>query len=151
MATDGNEIVMEPLETLGEVAKRLLSIGGDRKIWLLQGGMGAGKTTLVKHLCRELGVSASVQSPTFSLVNEYLTDRGSSVFHFDLYRLKNTRELLEIGIEEYLDSGNYCFIEWPEIGGELWPEDAFTLVLEQNNAGERVIHPSMPFPHSSRI
>lgn len=139
MSAEITNISMEPLDKLDDVARQLLTLAGNRKVWLLQGGLGAGKTTLVKHLCRELGVDAPIQSPTFSLVNEYPADGGSSVYHFDLYRLKNTREAVEIGLEEYLDSGSYCFIEWPEVGQGLWPQDCFRLNLTQNERGERVI------------
>jgi tRNA threonylcarbamoyladenosine biosynthesis protein TsaE len=82
--------------------------------------MGAGKTTLIKEICHQLGVAQSVQSPTFSLVNEYVDAKGQPVYHFDLYRLKNAQEAFDIGLEEYLDSGNLCLIEWPEQAEEFW-------------------------------
>jgi tRNA threonylcarbamoyladenosine biosynthesis protein TsaE len=89
-------------------------------IWLFRGEMGAGKTSLIKELGKQMGIQHAVQSPTFSLVNSYETGEGKPVYHFDLYRLKNTTEALDIGIEEYLDSGYLCLIEWPEQAEELW-------------------------------
>lgn len=141
MNTDVNEISMEPAGALGEVAAKLLLLSSGSRIWLLEGDLGSGKTTLIKHLCEHLGVTSPVNSPTFSLVNEYLTDQGSSVFHFDLYRLKNLREAHEIGIEEYLDSGSYCFIEWPAVAESIWPDDSFRLYLKQDETGRRFVHP----------
>jgi len=109
------------LEQIHQVAKELLMMKNDLpSIWLFRGQMGAGKTTLIKEICLQMGVRHSVQSPTFSLINEYETEQGETLYHFDLYRLKNTQEAIEIGIEEYLDSGNICLIEWPEQAEELW-------------------------------
>jgi tRNA threonylcarbamoyladenosine biosynthesis protein TsaE len=101
------------LSDLPEVAKQALSVATSR-VWLLQGEMGAGKTTFVKALCRELGVTDIMSSPTFSIVNEYQTAEKEKVFHFDFFRVKNENEAYEIGAEEYFYSGSYCFIEWPE-------------------------------------
>ena len=87
----------------------------ERKIILFNGEMGAGKTTLIKAICHELGCEDEVSSPTFSLVNHYVSPSAGDVFHFDCYRLKSTEEAMDIGFEEYLESGSYCLIEWPEI------------------------------------
>ena len=100
-------------------ARELLSAAGGRRIMTFTGEIGAGKTTLIQALCRLLGVSEPVTSPTFSLVNEYHrvdpeTGLEGSVFHLDLYRLESIEEALDIGIEEYLDGEAYCLIEWPE-------------------------------------
>ncbi len=109
------------LADLPVLAKEMIAELQDApRVWLFRGQMGAGKTTLSKALLKQLGVEQNVQSPTFSLVNEYQTSSGEIVYHFDLYRLKNIQEALAIGIEEYLDSGHYCFIEWPEQAEELW-------------------------------
>jgi tRNA threonylcarbamoyladenosine biosynthesis protein TsaE len=92
------------------------------KVILFNGEMGAGKTTFIKALCRALDINDVTSSPTFSLVNEYTSANGRTVYHFDVYRLKNETEALDMGIEEYLYSGNYCFIEWAEKIPNLIPE-----------------------------
>jgi tRNA threonylcarbamoyladenosine biosynthesis protein TsaE len=139
MLTTGRDIVMEPREMLDEVAAQLLQLSDDRRIWLLTGDLGSGKTTLIQHICNRLGVVDAVHSPTFSLVNEYRTDTGTPIYHFDLYRLKSAREAYEIGLEEYVESGHYCFVEWPEAAQPLWPDNCFRLFLSRNQAGERII------------
>ncbi len=100
------------LEELPGVAEKLISFAADERIFLFYGEMGAGKTTLIKEMCRTLGVKNTVSSPTFSIVNEYESDAGV-IFHFDFYRLKNETEALDLGYEDYFYSGNYCFVEWP--------------------------------------
>jgi len=102
------------------VTKFLEAIKHGPKIWLFRGEMGAGKTTLVKEIGLQKKVLTRVQSPTFSLVNPYETETGEFIYHFDLYRLENVHEAIDIGIEEYLDSGHLCFIEWPERAESLW-------------------------------
>jgi tRNA threonylcarbamoyladenosine biosynthesis protein TsaE len=103
---------IQTLAALSAVAKDIINFAGDNKIWLLNGEMGAGKTTLSKAICAELGVIDNVHSPTFSLVNQYLTQKGEIIYHFDFYRLKNEQEAFHIGVEEYFYSGNLCLIEW---------------------------------------
>ncbi len=107
------------------------------RVWLFRGQMGAGKTTLTKEILKQLDVEQNVQSPTFSLVNEYQTSKGDIVYHFDLYRLKNIQEALAIGIEEYLDSGHFCFIEWPEQAEELWDFPHVNVEIEAINEVQR--------------
>ncbi len=94
------------------------------RVFAFYGGMGAGKTTFIKALCAVLGVADIVQSPTFSIVNEYKTTAGDSIYHFDFYRIKKTGEVFDIGYEDYLYSGSYCFMEWPELIESLLPDDA---------------------------
>ena len=106
---------------LPKIATELIDFAKKEKIWLFYGEMGAGKTTFIKSLCGTLGVVGHVQSPTFSIVNEYVTQNGAVIYHFDCYRLKNIYEALDIGIEEYFDSGNLCLIEWPEKIEEILP------------------------------
>lgn len=109
------------LEDLPAVVKDWIALSSQfPSVYLFRGQMGAGKTTLIKEMGKQLGVLQSVQSPTFSLVNEYQNEAGDIIYHFDLYRLKNVREALDIGIEEYLDSGHLCLIEWPEQAEDLW-------------------------------
>ncbi|MHA8093069.1 tRNA (adenosine(37)-N6)-threonylcarbamoyltransferase complex ATPase subunit type 1 TsaE [Aquirufa regiilacus] len=126
------------LADLPVVAKEMIeSLQGAPRVWLFRGQMGAGKTTLSKELLLQLGVGQNVQSPTFSLVNEYQTQTGEIIYHFDLYRLKNIQEALAIGIEEYLDSGNYCLIEWPEQAEELWDFPHVNVEIEAINEVQR--------------
>jgi len=122
------------ISELPMVADQLVKSYPDIKIFLLSGKMGAGKTTLIKEICKTLGVVDVVNSPTFSLVNEYKTVDGESVFHFDLYRIKSPVELLDIGYEEYIFSGAVCLIEWPELANDLMPSSH---VLINIDADER--------------
>lgn len=96
-------------------ADELISFGGKERVFLFDAPMGAGKTTFIKSLCSRLGVTDTMSSPTYSVVNEYAAHGGQRLYHFDLYRLRTTSELVDIGFEEYLESGYYLFIEWPEL------------------------------------
>jgi len=116
------------LSELTEVAKWIIANLKNRVV-LFQGEMGSGKTTLIKEVCRQLGVSEEVSSPTFSLVNEYQGKMGP-VYHFDFYRLEAEEEALDFGVEEYLDSGHWCLLEWPEKISNLLPEEYTTLIIE---------------------
>lgn len=109
------------------------------RVFALHGDLGAGKTTLIKAFCQELGVQDGTSSPSFAIVNEYRAASGDPVYHFDLYRLKDGVELDAIGFTEYVDSGHYCFIEWPELAGELLPVDAMHVSLEEGSGGVRTI------------
>ncbi len=110
-----NEINLQvnSIADLPVAAKKLIAFFGQYKIVLFEAPMGAGKTTLIKEICRCLGSNDLFSSPTYALVNEYASPHGK-IFHFDLYRLKNTEELFDIGIEDYLAANNFCFVEWPE-------------------------------------
>jgi tRNA threonylcarbamoyladenosine biosynthesis protein TsaE len=127
------------LNDLEKVAQEIISFGKENDIWLLMGQMGAGKTTLSKELCKQLGVVDLVQSPTFSLVNEYLTKSGNVIYHFDFYRIEDIDELANIGVEEYFDSGNLCLIEWPEKVSELIPDKYLKMFIEVLEDDTRVI------------
>ena len=105
---------VKSLNELSEVASELLKNFSLTKVFCLRGEMAAGKTTFIKELCKCLGVENGVSSPTFSLVNEYVGNDGQIIYHFDFYRIKNEEEAFDLGYEEYIYSGNYCFIEWPE-------------------------------------
>lgn len=112
------------LEDYNRAARTFLNSIGEVSVMAFSGELGAGKTTFIQALCRELGVATEVNSPTFSLVNEYFTPDGSSIFHFDLYRIEDPAELYDMGYEEYFFSGELCLIEWPEKARELIPDDA---------------------------
>lgn len=96
-------------------AKQLIDFAKEQRVFLFDAPMGAGKTTFIKSLCQALHVIDTMSSPTYSIVNEYNTDSKLKLYHFDLYRLKSSEELFEIGFEDYVESGNYLFIEWPEL------------------------------------
>ncbi|GHA53178.1 hypothetical protein GCM10007389_00390 [Pontibacter akesuensis] len=107
---------------------------------MFEGQMGAGKTTLIKELCRQLGVQENVSSPTFALVNEYEGAAGKLIYHFDFYRIQEEREALDIGVLEYLESGKLCLIEWPSMIPNLLPEHYLLLELEVGEDGvERTV------------
>lgn len=127
------------LSELDRVADELVQLGGEIPIWLFFGGMGVGKTTMIKQICRNLGVESIVQSPTFSIVNEYAVRSREPIYHFDFYRLKNETEAYDIGVEEYFYSGNYCFVEWPDKVESLWPSQYFAIKIAQLTNGSRNI------------
>ena len=117
-------IIPNYIETeLQEVARKLISNFQSTKVWCFNAEMGAGKTTLIKKVCEELGVLDDMSSPTFSIVNQYESTKVGTIYHFDFYRLKSVEEAYNIGTEEYLDSGNLCLLEWPEIVEPLFPEN----------------------------
>ena len=108
----------------------------NEKIIAFYGEMGAGKTTLIKEICKQIGVSDNVSSPTFAIVNEYRITSGEAVYHFDFYRIRNLQEAIDIGIEEYFNSGSYCLIEWPEKIAKLLPPQTVKLLLEKTTVAE---------------
>jgi tRNA threonylcarbamoyladenosine biosynthesis protein TsaE len=121
-----------------ELAAALLHGCGDRRVFAFRGELGAGKTTLIKALCAELGVEAGMSSPSFGIVNEY-TASGGPVYHFDLYRLRNAADLEQVGFTEYIDSGRYCFVEWPDIARDLLPPDTVWVRMQEHSGGERTV------------
>ena len=127
------------LQTLEEVAQILLRDWAGKRIFAFEGPMGAGKTTLIKALCSHLQCTDTVCSPTFAIINVYQTREQGSVYHFDLYRLKDAHELLATGALEYFDSGAWCFIEWPEIASHLLPGDAVWARLSIMDDGTRLL------------
>jgi tRNA threonylcarbamoyladenosine biosynthesis protein TsaE len=131
-------IHFKELDELPQISTLLLQTGNDLPVWLFEGHMGAGKTTLIKALCKQLGVKSTVQSPTFSLVNEYDAE-GKVVYHFDFYRIKDETEALDMGVEEYFDSGDFCFVEWPGNIGNLWPLKYLMLNLQADESGMRIL------------
>jgi tRNA threonylcarbamoyladenosine biosynthesis protein TsaE len=131
------EIRIENVEGLNEVAQKLIDSFKESRVFALNGLMGVGKTTLVKAICAYLDSFDTATSPTFSLVNEYTTPSGISIYHFDFYRLKNLEEAYNIGYEEYFYSGNYCFVEWPGIIEPLLPPDCVMVDITEED-GVRV-------------
>lgn len=117
------------LDHIDDIAHLLIQEAGDQKVWIFKGEMGAGKTTLIKSLAKVLEVSDSVSSPTFGIVNEYQPKAKGLLYHFDFYRLDDAMEALDIGIEEYFYSGNYCWLEWAEKIAPFLPERFFHIEL----------------------
>lgn len=133
------------LQELPQIACEIVEKAKKHKIWLLEGEMGAGKTTLAKALAACLEVKDEVNSPTFSIVNEYLTPQKDIIYHLDCYRLKDEQEALQIGIDEYLHSGHYCWIEWSQrIIHLLQDIPAVKIHIFANEAHERIITLSLP-------
>lgn len=126
------------LKDIEKVAQEIIN-SNPEKVILFNGEMGAGKTTLIKTLCKTLGVHDATSSPTFSLVNEYETDDNQLVYHFDVYRLKSQTEALDMGIDEYLYSGNWCFIEWAEKIPDLLPENHSIITISVLEDGKRLL------------
>jgi tRNA threonylcarbamoyladenosine biosynthesis protein TsaE len=120
------------------VAQQILD-QNPKKVILFNGEMGVGKTTLIKQLCKTLGVTDATSSPTFSLVNEYQTAKNETIYHFDFYRLNKETEALDMGVDDYLYSGNWCFIEWSEKIINLIPEHHTVVTIELLPTGERLL------------
>lgn len=116
------EFHINGVDELGQVADYLISLRNESDIIAFYGPMGAGKTTLIKNLCHKMGVTDEVNSPTFAIVNEYVTIKGESVYHFDFYRIKKLEEVFDIGYDNYFYSGNLCLLEWPEMIDPLMPD-----------------------------
>lgn len=130
------EIKMSSLEDLPAAASVLIEEAKSEPIILFEGPMGAGKTTLIKEVCYQLGVQENVSSPTFALVNEYEGAAGKLIYHFDFYRINDEREALDIGAPEYFESGNLCLIEWPSMIPNLLPERYLLVQLDVDDEGK---------------
>jgi len=130
-------MVINSQNELSAVAEDLLRKHADERVFGFYGEMGAGKTTLIKEICRQLGVTATTSSPTFAIVNEYFTAEEEPVYHFDFYRIDSIDEAVKIGFDDYLYSGNYCFIEWTEKVEEMLPDDYVRVQIDVLENGKR--------------
>lgn len=133
------EIKINGIEEIGEAAAKFIDEMGRNTVFAFYGKMGAGKTTFIKAVCEALGVTDVINSPTFAIVNEYLSGAGEPIYHFDFYRIKKEQEVLDIGYEDYVYSGNICFMEWPELIEDVLPEDAVKVTIEEGDGGCRII------------
>ena len=134
-----NTISVGSLQELDGAARRFLESAGDATVIAFSGELGAGKTTFIQAICRNLGITVEVNSPTFSLVNEYFTPKGDSVYHFDFYRIETPEELFDMGYEEYFYSGSLCLIEWPEKAPGLMPENTLMVNIMVGEKESRLI------------
>ena len=133
-------IEIKNLDTIHDAARTFIQFIGKNTVFAFQGSMGAGKTTFIKAICEELGVSDVINSPTFAIVNEYRSDiTDELIYHFDFYRINNLSEAVQIGAEDYFYSGALCFIEWPEKMMELLPENTVFLTIEELDDGGRTV------------
>jgi len=130
-------LTIESLDNIHETARQFIDQIGNRTVFAFNGKMGAGKTTFIKAICEVLGVNETVNSPTFSIVNEYEAADGRIIYHFDCYRINKVQEALDLGAEEYLYSGNLCFIEWSENIAPLLPDSIVNVDIEETDAGNR--------------
>ena len=130
---------IKQLSDLQKTAQLLLNHFPDERVFAFYGTMGAGKTTFIKAICHELGSDDYVTSPTFALINEYTTVEGSIIYHFDFYRIKKLEEAFDLGYEDYIYSGNYCFIEWPEMIEQLLPEGIVEVRIKEGDLGIRFV------------
>lgn len=134
------KLIVDAERELGKIAKEIINYSGKQHIWIFYGEMGSGKTTLIKAIARQFEVEDNVHSPTFSIVNEYANLQDEIFYHFDFYRIKNETEAMDIGIEEYFDSGNLCFIEWPQKIESLLPDNYLKIDIKITSQSGREIN-----------
>lgn len=133
------KIIIDGLNKLPQSAKIFLENMKNEKLFAFYGSMGSGKTTFIKALCEAMGTVDVATSPTFTLVNEYKTGTGESLFHFDFYRIKKIEEVFDFGLEEYLSSGSICFMEWPEQIEDILPPETVKVKISVKKNGKRVL------------
>lgn len=131
--------IISSSDRLSEAAAQIVAFSENTSVWLFEGPMGAGKTTLIKAICQAMGVKDNVSSPTFSLVNEYHNLKGDIFYHFDFYRIKSEEEASDIGVDEYFYSDDYCFVEWPSMIPSLLPDEYIFINIEILSETERKI------------
>jgi len=132
-------VTSESLSDIAKAASELLTFSAEIKVITLTGNLGAGKTTFIKAICAQLGVTDLVSSPTFSIINEYRDRENTPVYHFDFYRIKTTQEAEDTGCMDYFFSGNYCFIEWPQITESLLPDEYVSVEITIDGNENRII------------
>lgn len=137
------EISIPSLDGIAGAAREFVAQIGNHRVFAFYGTMGAGKTTFIKAVCEQLGVKDAVTSPTFAIVNEYESDMGA-IYHFDFYRIKNLREVMDLGFEDYAYSGNLCLMEWPELIEELLPENTVNVNISETPGGGRTVILDIP-------
>ena len=131
------EIIIKDKKHLHDAADKLLKHFGEKRIFAFYGSMGAGKTTIIKAICKAMGAIDIVSSPTFTLVNEYKTIKGETIYHIDFYRIKKLEEVFDFGIEEYLSGDAWCFMEWPEMIEDILPQETIRIRISVGENEER--------------
>ena len=135
----GQQIISKSPDDLQSVAGQLIMAHPEARIFAFYGAMGAGKTTFIKAMCKILGVTDMVNSPTFALINQYQTKKGEPVYHFDFYRIRKVEEAMDMGYEDYFYGGGHCLIEWPEKIEFLLPDETVRVnIVEDTESGKRV-------------
>jgi tRNA threonylcarbamoyladenosine biosynthesis protein TsaE len=129
--------VIFKLENIQEAANQFLAAAGSAKVFAFHGEMGAGKTTFIHALCEAMGVQGNISSPTFSIINQYASNNGNTIYHMDLYRLKDENEAVNAGVEDCLYSGNICMVEWPGKAPGIFPDDSLHITISVVDADTR--------------
>lgn len=132
-------IEIDSLDKISDAATKFVAQMGNNTVFAFHGEMGAGKTTFIKAICEKLGVEDQITSPTFAIVNEYRSNSGELIYHFDFYRIKNESEAFDFGYEDYFYSGSICFIEWPEKVDSLLPHDVVNVTISESENGKRIV------------
>lgn len=132
-------IVIKDKRYLAAASKKIVRFAGDKKIFAFYGAMGAGKTTIIRSICKVLGAIDITASPSFTIINEYRTINGDLLYHIDFYRIREKEEIYDIGIEEYLGGGSRCFIEWPELAGDIVPADTVKVRITPGPGEQRIV------------
>jgi tRNA threonylcarbamoyladenosine biosynthesis protein TsaE len=133
------KIIIKDKSHIHQAAAKFLKLAAKGRIFAFYGQMGAGKTTIIKAICTALGATDTVTSPTFTLVNEYKTTSGRSIYHIDFYRIKKAEEVFDFGIEEYFDSDSFCFLEWPELIENFLPPETVKVRITVGSNEERIL------------
>jgi len=132
-------IDIDSLDKINDAATKFVAQMGNNTVFAFHGEMGAGKTTFIKAICEKLGVEDQITSPTFAIVNEYRSNSGELIYHFDFYRIKDESEAFDFGYEDYFYSGSICFIEWPEKVESLLPNDIVNVTISEKENGIRFV------------
>jgi len=133
-----SELIIKNLDDISAVATQFIAATGEHRVIAFYGEMGTGKTTFIQAICKNLGVTDVINSPTFAIVNEYLSP-NAPIYHFDFYRIKKIDEVYDMGYEEYFYGDGYCFIEWPELVESLLPDDVLRVKIKELPDGRRSI------------
>jgi tRNA threonylcarbamoyladenosine biosynthesis protein TsaE len=132
-------VLIKDKKHLSSAAKKILECTYGKRLLAFSGPMGAGKTTIIKAVCRALGAEDIMSSPSFTMINEYRTASGETIYHIDFYRIKRKEEVLDFGIEEYFFSGSYCLMEWPELIGDILPPETVSIKINVDDKEQRIL------------